>query len=98
MKAFLRDYCTVYYEGDSQCNNINNIVLIGDPVKISVQSGIHGAVLLLSYGLCSISTTIVTIGLSFLSYGKMMKMSVYPEKNYQTCYNPNMACQFYKYI
>jgi len=34
MKAFLRDYCTVYYEGDSQYNNINNIVLISDPVKI----------------------------------------------------------------
>jgi hypothetical protein len=34
MKAFLRDYWTVYYEGDSQCNNINNIVLISDPVKI----------------------------------------------------------------
>jgi hypothetical protein len=24
MKAFLRDYWTVYYEGDSQCYNINN--------------------------------------------------------------------------
>ena len=34
MQAFLRDYCTVYYEGDSQYNNIDNIVLISDPMKI----------------------------------------------------------------
>jgi hypothetical protein len=44
MKAFLRkNYCTVYKEGNSEYNNINNIVLIIDHVKIvsRVEDMIH---------------------------------------------------------
>ena len=39
MKAFLRNFCRVYKEGDSQYTNIDTIVLIINPVKIVFRVG-----------------------------------------------------------
>ena len=39
MQAFLRNYCWVYKEGDSQYTNIDTIVLIINPVKIVLRVG-----------------------------------------------------------
>jgi hypothetical protein len=80
MKAFLINYYWVYKEGDSQYTNIDTIVLIINPVKIVFRRGRRGALLLISFGSYSMSPSLVTIGLSFLNYGKKKKMLVYSEK------------------